>query len=71
MEKNYRIVIDTLGSDKGPEAILEGAKTVLENNPNINLVLVGDNELNSSFGFPKEMGLYSYKNGRIISAPTF
>ena len=54
MEKNYRIVIDTLGSDKGPEAILEGAKTVLENNPNINLVLVGDSELISSFGFPKE-----------------
>ena len=30
MSKHYKIVIDTLGSDKGPAAILEGAKLSLK-----------------------------------------
>ena len=30
MSNRSRIVIDTLGSDKGPDAILEGARIVLE-----------------------------------------
>ena len=53
MEK-YKIVIDTLGSDKGPEEILKGAKRILEENPRTNLVLVGDEELINSFNFPME-----------------
>ena len=54
MEKNFTIVIDTLGSDKGPEAILEGAQMVLDEFPNVNLTLVGDEELIKSKGFPTE-----------------
>lgn len=54
MEKKFTVVIDTLGSDKGPEAILEGAKLVLDEFPNVNLTLVGDEELIKSKGFPSE-----------------
>lgn len=55
MEKQRKyIVIDTLGSDKGPDAILEGAKMVLEDNPDINVTLVGDEELIKSKGLPEE-----------------
>ena len=42
MSEKNRIVIDTLGSDKGPDAILEGAKIILEEHPDIDLTLVGD-----------------------------
>ena len=52
MEKNYTIVIDTLGSDKGPEAIIEGAKLVLNEFNNVNITLVGDEELIKSKGLP-------------------
>lgn len=45
MDKRYSIVIDTLGSDKGPEAILEGAKLVLNSYDNIDLVIVGDENI--------------------------
>ena len=54
MEKNYTIVIDTLGSDKGPEAIIEGAKLVLNEFNNVNITLVGDEELIKSKGFPTD-----------------
>ena len=40
----YKIVIDLLGSDKGPSAILEGAKLILKESPNVNLILVGPKE---------------------------
>lgn len=53
MKNNYRIIIDTLGSDKGPEAILSGAKTVLEEHNDIDLVLVGDEQYITSFGLPE------------------
>ena len=53
MEK-YHIVIDTLGSDKGPLAIIEGAKLVLEENENIDVTLVGDEELIKAQGLPSE-----------------
>ena len=52
-EKNT-IVIDTLGSDKGPEAIIEGAKLVLDEFPQIHLTLVGDEEFIKSFGLPSD-----------------
>lgn len=54
MEKNYTIVIDTLGSDKGPEAIIEGAKLVLNEFSNVNITLVGDEELIKSKGLPTD-----------------
>lgn len=49
----YRIIIDILGSDKGPETILEGAKIVLENNDNIDLIIVGDENLIKSYNLPE------------------
>ena len=49
---NKVIVIDTLGSDKGPEVILEGVKLVLEEHKDINFTIVGDEELIKSKGLP-------------------
>jgi len=43
--KNYRIVIDSLGSDKGPESAIKGAAVLLERNPAILITLVGDERL--------------------------
>ena len=39
------IIIDTLGSDQGPKAILEGVKEVLDSNPEIGFIVVGDPKL--------------------------
>ena len=41
----YRIVIDTLGSDKGPEAIILGASLALKEFPELGVTLVGSEEL--------------------------
>ena len=38
----YKIVIDTLGSDKGPEEVLKGAKLVLDEYPQVDVIIVGD-----------------------------
>ena len=54
MNTRNRIIIDTLGSDKGAEAILEGAKIVLEENPDIDLTLVGDEEVIKQKGLPED-----------------
>lgn len=54
MEKSYTIVIDTLGSDKGPTAILEGCKLVLEKFQNVKLIIVGQEELISTYDLPKD-----------------
>ena len=45
MNNNFEIVIDTLGSDKGPGAILLGASLILKEYQDIKLVLVGDEVL--------------------------
>lgn len=42
MEKLYTVVLDTLGSDKGPGMVAEGAALALEKFPDLKLVLVGD-----------------------------
>lgn len=42
MEKQYTIVIDTAGSDKGPEMIVTGAFKALEQFPQLKVCLVGD-----------------------------
>ena len=54
MSNRSRIVIDTLGSDKGPDAILEGARIVLEEHPDIDLTLVGDEEVIKAKGLPED-----------------
>ena len=41
----YKIVIDTLGSDKGPEAIILGAALALKEFPDLSITLVGPEEL--------------------------
>ena len=45
MEKQYKIVIDTKGADKGPEMIIKGACLALEKYPELAVLLVGDAEL--------------------------
>ena len=45
MEKLYKIVIDTKGSDKGPIMMLNGAKMALEKHERLAVTLVGDREL--------------------------
>lgn len=62
MNERNRIVIDTLGSDKGPDVILEGAKIILEEHPDIDLTLVGDEEIIKSKGLPED-------RIKIINAP--
>ena len=48
------IIIDTLGSDQGPKTILEGVKEVLDKNPDIGFVVVGDPKLIEEYQFPKD-----------------
>ncbi|MBQ7387389.1 MAG: phosphate acyltransferase PlsX [Clostridia bacterium] len=43
--KNYRIVIDVMGSDKGPEMMVHGAALALLAHENLSLCLVGDEEI--------------------------
>ena len=45
MEKQYKIVIDALGSDKGPEAIILGVSMALKEFPNLSITLVGPEAL--------------------------
>ena len=46
--EQYKIVIDTLGSDKGPEAVILGASLALKENPDLLVALVGPEELINS-----------------------
>ena len=50
----YRIVIDTLGSDKGPEEVIKGAKLVLDEYPEVDVILVGDENLIKNSDLPLE-----------------
>ena len=45
MNRLYKIAIDTMGSDKGPEMMVEGALKALAANPDMGAVLVGDGEV--------------------------
>lgn len=45
MEKQYKIVIDALGSDKGPETIILGVSMALKEFPNLSITLVGPEAL--------------------------
>lgn len=37
-----RISLDAMGGDKAPEVVIQGAERALEDNPNLELILVGD-----------------------------
>ena len=50
--KKREIIIDLLGSDLGPEEMLEGARLVLEAFPLINVVLAGPKALIEAAGLP-------------------
>ena len=45
MEQQYKIVVDALGSDKGPEAIILGVSMALKEFPNLSITIVGPEEL--------------------------
>ncbi|MBO5946280.1 MAG: hypothetical protein J6Q69_06695, partial [Clostridia bacterium] len=42
--KYYSVVLDTLGSDKGPAMAAKGAAMALEKYPDLKIVLSGDEE---------------------------
>lgn len=44
MDKIYKIAIDVMGSDRGPEMMVEGALGALRANADMGVVLVGDGE---------------------------
>lgn len=52
MEKR-EIIIDLLGSDLGPEEMLEGARLVLEESPDISVALAGPKALIEAAGLPE------------------
>ena len=52
-----RIVIDTLGSDQGPKAVLEGVKLVLNECDDVCITIVGDPELVKEYELP--LGRYN------------
>ena len=52
MEK-HEIIIDLLGSDHGPEEMLEGARLVLEDFPHVNVALAGPRALIDAAGLPQ------------------
>ena len=65
MEKQYKIVIDALGSDKGPETIVLGVSMALKEFPNLSITLVGPEGLiNEKI---KELGIDSTRL-KVISA---
>ena len=43
--KNYKVAIDVMGSDKGPEMMVHGAALALEAHENLSVCLVGDEEV--------------------------
>ncbi len=45
MNNHFEIVIDTLGSDKGPKAVILGASLLLKEHDNVDVVLVGEQAL--------------------------
>ena len=52
MEKR-EIIIDLLGSDLGPEEMLEGARLVLGESPDISVALAGPKALIEAAGLPE------------------
>ena len=48
-----RIVVDTLGSDQGPKAVLEGVKEVLNECDDVHVTIVGDPALVKEYQLPE------------------
>lgn len=51
--KKREIIIDLLGSDLGPEEMLEGARLVLETFPHVDVVLAGPKAIIEAAGLPQ------------------
>ncbi len=49
-----KIVVDTLGSDQGPKAVLEGVKAVIEENQEIGFIVVGNPNLVKEYNLPSD-----------------
>ena len=45
MSKQYKIAVDVMGSDKGPEMMIRGVKLALDANPCLSVCLFGDEEI--------------------------
>ena len=43
--EQYKIVIDALGSDKGPETVMLGVSLTLKEFPNLSITVVGPEDL--------------------------
>lgn len=56
----YRIILDAMGGDNAPKAIIEGAVLALEEYPDIQIQLVGDREL-----VEKHLAEYAYDKERL------
>lgn len=52
MEK-HEIIIDLLGSDLGPEEMLEGARMILDDFPQVSVALAGPRSLTEAAGLPE------------------
>ena len=66
MDKIYKIAIDVMGSDNGPEMMVKGALKALEANVDMGVVLVGDSEaINAALA---GAGAYDAERVEIIAA---
>ena len=55
MSKYYKIAVDVMGSDKGPEMMLRGVKKALDTHSALSVLLVGDESVISPIA--RELGL--------------
>lgn len=58
MSQNITIALDAMGGDHGPSVIIPAALNVLSENPDLNIILVGDEEI-----LKKELSSGSSKHG--------
>ncbi|MGC8871696.1 MAG: phosphate acyltransferase PlsX [Caldimicrobium sp.] len=66
----FRIVVDVMGGDFAPEAILKGAKLALESIPEVFLILVGPNEVLKTFPYSKQVDfLFTEEYVRMDESP--
>ena len=49
-----KIIVDTLGSDKGPSEVIKGAKLTLDAHKDVSVILVGDEELIKNSDLPMD-----------------
>ena len=63
MDKQYKIVLDTLGTDKGAACMAKGALLALEKFPELHLVVVGDEALLRAELAEADQSRLTYVNG--------